>query len=101
MAAYGERSMATVNRAALDAGAGGLGDAGVAQALRPVAFLVRLVAHARAAARGRGARAARPIGVAGGERRFTPLRHGGCRSRGGVARMTRRCRADPPRSGPI
>src|ERR1700752_612311 len=41
----------------VDAGAGNLGDAGVARALRPAADYLRLVADARASAWGRGARA--------------------------------------------
>ena len=47
------------DRAALDARAGARRDARVARAVRPAAVVVRLVAHARAPARGRGARAAR------------------------------------------
>ena len=54
-------------------------------ALRPAAVVVRLVAHARAPAWGRGARAARRRRVAGGERRHAPVRYVGGRPRGGRA----------------
>ena len=74
-------------RAPLDAGAGGRGDAGLAPSLRQAAVLVRLVAHPRARARGRGAQAADRRRMAGGERgqprlrRLGGGRHGGWRER--------------------
>ena len=63
-------------------GAGAGGDGGVARSVWPAAVLVRLVAHARAPARGRGACAARWRGVATGERRYERVRNMGCSARG-------------------
>jgi hypothetical protein len=60
--------------AEVDAGAGDLGDAGVARTLRPAAVVLRLVADARGAARGKGARAARTRRLARGERCHAPVR---------------------------
>ncbi len=68
------------DRAQVDAGAGDLGNARVARALRPAAVVLRLVAHAHAPARGCCARAAGPWRIAGRERCQQPVRNLGCRA---------------------
>ena len=71
----------------------GRGDARLAPSLRQAAVLVRLVAHPRAPARGRGARAAGRRRMAGGERGHAAVRDLGCRPSGGFAA---RLAADEP-----
>jgi len=78
------------DRAARDAGAGDLGAARVARALRPAAVLLRLVAHARSPARGSCIRAVEWWRMAGRERCRQPVRNLGYRARCGIRRGRRR-----------
>jgi hypothetical protein len=75
------------------------GDDRVAIALREVADILRLVAHARRSAWGRGVQATRRRRVARVERGHPALRHLGCRSRRGLA--AKRRGADTPTVGDV